>query len=1017
MKKAREYSVSKKTIKAFIIMAVLLIPITIVMVLAGMQLTKNREKAQIEMKMNALTKLVANENEMLVAAKERFDRNLSAYMKMVTTSLKAFVTEDGYTGPRVLSDGFVAELRGDGVALPEGVPVSPAALSRSLIEQSLESGRMRTCSFVADGGGKDAETDNGKARYSGTCYLSFARIAENLAYVDITSEDQFNEDIDDYVVKNYTAVENENGGFGGITLVIGEGDGSVELLRAYGDTGGFDSLAELGISPEQIQQRSPILAVNGTAYSCNYSTLQGKWDDWEAPVMIQMLPIATIGMQSVIQSMIVCYVMVLILFNMIVYVMSVQRYVCENAITEEQAARYNPRRLRLRMTNAGAVGILAILLVSMIVQGVGQLFNELRYGRDTLRVFAKQLEQVDQDQNKAIEAAEEQWYVYFGEQMAALLAENPGLKTPGMLQNYCDILGIDFIMLFDSQGNETLCNRDYAGFTLDRGLGSNSSDFRRLLYGMPGIVHEASTDSITGLERQMIGVKLPLSSGDKQHGALIMALLPEQTKQIDGLYRDDGNMGQYLMSGTRCFAANAATGDILYASEPGMIGQTVEECGLSEKSLLDGYMDFEVVNGTKCFIVTAKYGDSIYYYAIEFDRMFHNVLLLGSASTLLFALAVAVILIVMFRGYNDEVFAECAVVCLPGETAEAVKRKVEQIRHRIESAGKKAGSGGRKNGKLRAFATKLSQAIHWDTRLPEDKAGLVFKVSMVILLLSWTGLLLSKNMVYSKFDSLAGFLLQGDWMRGANLFSFCSILLVIAYAYLINLISRGVLLMASGFLLGKGQTLCRLLHSFIKYFSLFVVLYLALHYLGFPIGTVVGSLSITTLALSLGAKDLAADILAGLSIVFERTFKVGDIVEINGNRGTVQEIGVRSTKLIVPVNNVLVISNHEIRDVLNMTQDISLHTLELKVRLSGPLSQLEDILNRELPLIGKKNDRIISLDYLGVSSLGNGNGLTSSPVVTLCVGAYCQEADTDDVTLFLNREMQMLSEREGFTII
>ena len=1013
MKKAKEYSVPKKTVKAFIIMAILLVPITIVMVLAGMQLTKNREKAQIEMKMNALTKLVANENEMLVAARERYDRNLSAYMNMVSASLKALVTEDGYTGPRVLSDGFVAELRGDEVVLPEGVPVSPAELSRSLIERSLESGRMRTGRFVAE----DAGADSGGTRLSGACYLSFSRIADDLVYVDMTSEDDFNEGINAYVVKNYTAVENENGGFGGITLVVGEGDGSVELLSMYGDIGSVGSLSELGISPEQILQRSAILAVNGTAYSCNYSTLQGKWDGWEAPVMIQMLPIATIGMRSVIQSMIVCYVMVLILVNMIVYVMSVQRYVWENAVTEEQVARYNPRRLRVRMINAGAVGILAILAVSMIVQGVGQLFNELRYGRDTLRVFAKQLEQVDQDQNKAIEAAEERWYVYYGEQMAALLAGNPSLKTPGMLQNYCDILGIDFIMLFDSQGNETLCNRDYAGFTLDRGLGSNSSDFRRLLYGMPGIVHEASTDSITGLERQMIGVKLPLSSGDRQHGALIMAQLPEQTKRIEGLYRDDGSMGQYLMNGTRCFAADAATGDILYASDADMIGQTIWECGLTEKSLQDGYMDFEVVNGTKCFIVTAKYGGSIYYYAIEFDRMFHNVLLLGGASTLLFALAEAVILLVLFRGYTDEVFAEWAVVCLPGETAEAVKRKVEQIRRRMESARKATDSGERKNGKVRSLAAKLSQAIHWNTRLPEDKAGLVFKVSMIILLLSWTSLLLSKNMVYSKFDSLAGFLLQGDWMRGANLFSFCSILLVIAYAYLINVISRGVLLMASGFLLGKGQTLCRLLHSFIKYFSLFVVLYLILHYLGFPIGTVVGSLSITTLALSLGAKDLAADILAGLSIVFERTFKVGDIVEINGNRGTVQEIGVRSTKLIVPVNNVLVISNHEIRDVLNMTQDISLHTLELKVQLPGPLTQLEDILKRELPLIGKKNDRIISLDYLGVSSLGNGVNSTCSPVVTLCVGAYCQEADADEVTLFLNREMQMLSEREGFVII
>jgi len=222
--------------------------------------------------------------------------------------------------------------------------------------------------------------------------------------------------------------------------------------------------------------------------------------------------------------------------------------------------------------------------------------------------------------------------------------------------------------------------------------------------------------------------------------------------------------------------------------------------------------------------------------------------------------------------------------------------------------------------------------------------------------------------------------------------------------------------MISGFLLGKGQTFCRLLHSFIKYFSLFVVLYLVLHYLGFPIGTVVGSLSIVSLALSLGAKDLASDILAGLSIVFERNFQVGDIVEINGRRGTVQEIGMRTTKLVVPVNNVLVISNHEIRDILNMTRDVSLYTLQLKVILSQSLTHTEAVLKRELPSIQKRNDRIISLSYLGVTGLGGDLGSTNSSMVTLAIGAYCRQDDMYDVELFLNREIRLLCEREDIRI-
>lgn len=221
----------------------------------------------------------------------------------------------------------------------------------------------------------------------------------------------------------------------------------------------------------------------------------------------------------------------------------------------------------------------------------------------------------------------------------------------------------------------------------------------------------------------------------------------------------------------------------------------------------------------------------------------------------------------------------------------------------------------------------------------------------------------------------------------------------------------------SGFMLGKGQTFCRLLHSFVKYFSLFVVLYLIMHYLGFPIGTVVGSLSIASLALSLGAKDLAADILAGLSIVFERSFQVGDIVEINGKQGTIQEIGMRSTKLIVPVNNVLVISNHEIRDILNLTREVSMYTMHLKVIAKESLTQIEEVLNRELASMQKGNDRIISLIYLGATAVGGGMGLEPSSLVTLAIGAYCRQEDIEDVEFYLNREIRLLCEREKIQVV
>ena len=289
----------------------------------------------------------------------------------------------------------------------------------------------------------------------------------------------------------------------------------------------------------------------------------------------------------------------------------------------------------------------------------------------------------------------------------------------------------------------------------------------------------------------------------------------------------------------------------------------------------------------------------------------------------------------------------------------------------------------------------------------------------LLLMLFWANRLFSRNLIHDNYDSLAMFLVRGDWMRGANLFAFCSIMLVVGYAIMINVATRFLMGLTSGFLMRKGQTICRLVESFIRYISLIVVLYLTLNYLGLPVGTVVGSLGIASLALSLGAQNLAADILAGLFIVFERTFQVGDVVEINGKHGKVQEIGVRSTKLMLPGNNVLVLGNHCIEEVLNLTCKLSWCSVELRVPAQASLQKIEEALRRELPEISKRCDEIVGpLNYVGVTEIGGDIGTYMGvPTRTLTVSAECREEDKYSVRLFIIREMCLLFEREGIELM
>jgi small conductance mechanosensitive channel len=265
---------------------------------------------------------------------------------------------------------------------------------------------------------------------------------------------------------------------------------------------------------------------------------------------------------------------------------------------------------------------------------------------------------------------------------------------------------------------------------------------------------------------------------------------------------------------------------------------------------------------------------------------------------------------------------------------------------------------------------------------------------------------------------MLGFLLHGDWMRGVNLFCLCSILLVISVAYPINLASSVLLNVSGDLVAGQGVTLCRLLYSCIKYITVIGVIYFSLEYLGFSTGTILASLGVVSLALSLGAQDLIADILAGLAIVFDDCFRVGDVVEINGTKGTVIEIGVRSTKLRADGNNILIVNNHEITGILNMSKELTELTMEIRVPASRSLSSMEELLARELPAIGQKNPKLTSGPYLlGLSEMGGSDPNTGTLLLSLTVGAMFNQKDSSAVRYFLNRELRLLFDREGIDLM
>ena len=96
----------------------------------------------------------------------------------------------------------------------------------------------------------------------------------------------------------------------------------------------------------------------------------------------------------------------------------------------------------------------------------------------------------------------------------------------------------------------------------------------------------------------------------------------------------------------------------------------------------------------------------------------------------------------------------------------------------------------------------------------------------------------------------------------------------------------------------KGLTLISLFSSLLHYVAALVILCWGLSILGVNVNAIVASVGIVALIVGFGAESLVADVVTGIFLLFENQYNVGDIVEVNGFRGTVKEIGIRTTSIM-----------------------------------------------------------------------------------------------------------------------
>jgi small conductance mechanosensitive channel len=208
----------------------------------------------------------------------------------------------------------------------------------------------------------------------------------------------------------------------------------------------------------------------------------------------------------------------------------------------------------------------------------------------------------------------------------------------------------------------------------------------------------------------------------------------------------------------------------------------------------------------------------------------------------------------------------------------------------------------------------------------------------------------------------------------------------------------------------KTITVTLLLLNLLKWVVAIVAFFIIFAAWGADTTMMLASAGVLTLIIGLGSQALVQDILAGIFIVFEGDFQVGDIVIIDGWRGEVKSIGIRTTKLVDAGGNVKIVNNSDIRSIINQTQELSVAKCYVGIAYEDRIEKVEKIIADNLPKIKEKIPAIVEGPfYKGVTELGESS-------VNLLFVARCKESDIYQVQRDLNREIKIVFDDNNVNI-
>lgn len=209
----------------------------------------------------------------------------------------------------------------------------------------------------------------------------------------------------------------------------------------------------------------------------------------------------------------------------------------------------------------------------------------------------------------------------------------------------------------------------------------------------------------------------------------------------------------------------------------------------------------------------------------------------------------------------------------------------------------------------------------------------------------------------------------------------------------------------------REQTLIKLLENALAYVVYFAAILAILEEFTIDVKGLLAGAGVLGLAVGFGAQSLVKDVISGFFIIFEDQFAVGDYVRIGSAEGTVEEIGLRTTKIGLYGGEVYIIPNGQIAEVTNFSVNNSKAILDLGLAYETDIDHAVQIIQQFLEsLPSDRYEKVIGVPtVVGVQSIAQNE-------IVLRIVAETEPVANFEVARKLRQDLKKLLETHGFKI-